>query len=229
MPPSKAPFDKSTPLKNFQIVFLLVLALGLMIQSWGDRDGLLSHPARTGFIAVVAVNVLVLLFIPFEFFTPGIKEIARQRWATFLALGAVALLCWFLPYADRRSIVVWPEGDALRYSGLAAVAVGLALRVAGTAQLGQHFSGFVTVQKDHLLITTGCYRWLRHPIYTGSLLAFAGFFLVFRSQVIVVALPAYLAGTLWRIADEERLLAEVFGQRYEQYRARTWRLIPFVY
>jgi len=229
MPPSKTPFDKSTPLKNFQLVFLLVLVLGLMIQSWGDRDGLLSHPARTGFIAVVAGSVLVLLFIPFEFFTPGVKEIARQRWATFLALGVVALLCWFLPYADRRSLFVWSESDVLRYSGLAAVAVGLALRVAGTAQLGQHFSGFVTVQEKHHLITTGCYHWIRHPIYTGSLLAFAGFFLVFRSQVIVVALPLYLVGTLWRIADEERLLAEVFGAAYAQYRARTWRLVPLVY
>lgn len=229
MPPSKAPFDKSTPLKNFQIVFLFVLALGLMIQSWGDRDGLFSHPARTGFITVIALNVLVLLFIPFEFFTPGVKEISRQRWATFLALGVVAVLCWFLPYADRRGLFVWPESEALRYSGLVAVAVGLALRVAGTAQLGQHFSGFVAVQEEHQLITTGCYRWIRHPIYTGSLLAFAGFFLVFRSQVIVVALPLYLAGTLWRIMDEERLLAEVFGPVYAHYRARTWRLVPFVY
>ena len=78
MPPSKAPFDKSTPLKNFQLVCLLVLALGLMIQSWGDRVGFLYHPARTGFIAVVAINVLALLFVPFEFFTPGVKEIPRN-------------------------------------------------------------------------------------------------------------------------------------------------------
>jgi len=44
-----------------------------------------------------------------------------------------------------------------------------------------------------------------------------------------VALPLYLVGTLWRIADEERLLAEVFGAAYAQYRARTWRLVPLVY
>lgn len=229
MPPSKTPFDKSTPLKNFQIVFLLVLVLGLMIQSWGDREGFLSHPARAGFLAVVALNVLALLFVPFEFFTSGVKEIPRQRWATFLALGAVALLCWFLPYGDRRSLFVWSESDVLRYGGLVAVVIGLALRVAGTAQLGRHFSGFVSVQEEHQLITTGWYRWVRHPIYTGSVLAFAGFFLVFRSQIIVVALPFYLVGTLWRIADEERLLAAVFGPAYEQYRARTWRLVPFVY
>jgi protein-S-isoprenylcysteine O-methyltransferase Ste14 len=229
MPHSKASFDKFTPLKNFQLVFLLVLALGLMIQSWGDRAGFLSHPARTGFVAVVAMNVFVLLFIPFEFFTPGMKEIPRQRWATFLALGVVALLCWFLPYADRRSLWVWPESNVLRYCGLGGVVVGLALRVIGTAQLGPHFSGFVAIQEEHPLLTTGCYRWVRHPIYSGSLLAFAGFLLVFRSQMILVVLPLYLAGTLWRITDEERLLTEVFGPAYEEYRARSWRLVPFVY
>ena len=97
------------------------------------------------------------------------------------------------------------------------------------AQLGALFSGFVTVQKGHFLMTGGCFRWVRHPIYTGSLLALTGFFLVFRSGLVLLALPLYLVGTLWRIADEERLLATVFGQEYERYRARTWRLVPFVY
>ncbi len=229
MPHSKAPFDNSTPLKNFQLVFLLVLTLGLMIQSWGDRAGFLSHPARGGFLAVVAINVLVLLFIPFEFSTPGVKDIPQQRWTTYLALGAVVVLCWWLPYADRRELWVWPESDLMRYCGFGGVAVGLALRVAGTAQLGPYFSGFVAVQEDQPLMTSGCYRWVRHPIYSGSLLAVAGFLLVFRSQMIVVVFPLYLIGTLWRIADEERLLAETFGSAYEEYRARSWRLVPFVY
>ena len=216
MPHSKVPFDNSTPLKNFQLVFVLVLTLGLMIQSWGDRGGFLSHPARVGFLAVVAINVLVLLFIPFEFSTPGGNDIPRQRWATYLALGAVVVLCWWLPYADRRELWVWPESDLMRYCGLGGVAVGLALRVAGTAQLGPYFSGFVAIQENQ-------------PFYSGSLLAVAGFLLVFRSQLIVVVFPFYLIGTLWRIADEERLLAEVFGPAYEEYRARSWRLVPFVY
>jgi len=85
------------------------------------------------------------------------------------------------------------------------------------------------VQHEHDLITSGCYRWVRHPIYSGSLLALAGAFLVFRSQVVLLALPVYMVGTLWRIADEERLLAEAFGQEYERYQARTWRLLPFIY
>jgi protein-S-isoprenylcysteine O-methyltransferase Ste14 len=172
---------------------------------------------------------LLLLFVPFELFATGTKEIPRQRWLTFVALAVVGGLCWYLPYADRWNIFVWPEGALLRYCGLAATAIGMAIRIFGMAQLGQLFSGFVTLQPEHRLITTGCYRWVRHPIYSGSVLAFAGFFLVFRSKLALIAVPVYLIGTLMRIADEERLFAETFGAEYERYRARTWRLIPFVY
>jgi len=138
-------------------------------------------------------------------------------------------MCWYLPHADRREVLIWPESNLLRYLGLAATVVGMAIRIVGMIQLGQLFSGFVTLQPEHHLITTGCYRWVRHPIYSGSLLAFVGFFLTFRSKIVLIAAPAYLIGTLLRIADEERLFAETFGAKYDQYRAQTWRLFPFIY
>jgi protein-S-isoprenylcysteine O-methyltransferase Ste14 len=216
-------------LKNFQLVFLFLLALVLMIQGWGDRLGLFSHPARAGLIVVMALSVLLLQFVPFDLFAGGEKEVVRQRWGTYLAIGLVGILSWFLPYADRRDLFVWPESHTLRYVGLVCVGAGVGLRVAGMAQLRELFSGFVSVQKDHRLITDGCYRWLRHPIYTGSILALAGMMLVFRSQVIVLILPLYIIGTVFRISDEERLLVEVFGQEYKRYQAHTWRLIPFIY
>ncbi len=229
MPLSKAPSKTSTPLKNFQIVFLLLIALILMIQGWGDRQGLLSHPARTGFVAVLAVNVLLLLFVPFELFEGSTREVQRQRWLTFLALGAVGASLWLLPYADRRGLWVWPENDVFRYVGLGCVVVGAGLRVAAMAQLGPLFSTFVTIQKEHRLVTWGLYRFVRHPIYTGSLLAVVGIFLVFRSQLVWGALPLYCLGTVWRIHDEERLLLEAFGEEFRSYQSRTWRLLPFLY
>jgi protein-S-isoprenylcysteine O-methyltransferase Ste14 len=229
MPPSQAPSKTSTPLKNFQIVFLLLMALILMIQGWGDRYGLLAHPARAIFVAVLALNVLLLLFVPFELFEGGTREVRRQRWPTYIGLAAVGASLWFLPHADRNGLWVWPESDLLRYAGLACVVVGAGVRVAATAQLGPLFSTFVAIQKDHHLVTTGLYRWVRHPIYTGSFIAAIGIFLVFRSKLVWMATPLYLAGTLWRIHDEEMLMCEAFGEAYRQYQARSWRLLPFIY
>jgi len=216
-------------LKNFQIVVFFLVLLILMIQGWGDYRGLFSHPARAGLLVVLGLSILVLLFVPFSLFARGEQEISRQRWATFLALGAVGGCCWLLPYADRRDWLVWPESDTLRYAGLVCAIIGIGIRIVGMIQLGKLFSGFVVVQKEHHLVAGGCYRWVRHPIYSGSVLAFAGIFLVFRSQLLLVALPVYVLGTLWRIADEERLLTAAFGADYERYRKRTWRLLPFVY
>lgn len=229
MPPLKAPLKPSTPLKNFQIVFLLLIALILLIQGWGDRQGLLDHPARALFVVVLALNVLLLLFVPFELFESGAREVRRQRWPTFLALGAVGASLWFLPYADKHGLWVWPENDRLRYLGLACVVMGASIRVMAMAQLGPLFSTFVAIQKEHRLITHGLYRWVRHPIYTGSLIAIVGIFLVFRSKLVWVALPLYLAGTLWRIRDEEQLLREAFGTEFLTYQTRTWRLLPCIY
>lgn len=229
MPPSKAPSHTSTPLKNFQIVFLLLFALIFLIQGWGDKQGLLAHPARAGFVAVLALNVLALLFVPFELFESGEREVRRQRWPTFVALGFVGGCLWFLPHADKHGLWVWADSTSLRYSGLACVVIGAGVRVAAMAQLGPLFSTFVTIQKEHTLVTTGLYRWVRHPIYTGSLIAMVGVFLVFRSTLVWVAVPLYLAGTVWRIHDEEVLLRETFGEAYQHYRTQTWRLLPWVY
>ncbi len=154
-----------------------------MIQGWGDPRGLLSHPARAGLLVTLALSVLILLFVPFALFAAGEQEIPSQRWATFLALGVVGGCCWLLPYADRREWFVWPESNTLRYVGLACAATGTGIRIVGMIQLGDLFSGFVVVQRGHQLVTGGCYRWVRHPIYSGSVLAFAGIFLVFRSQL----------------------------------------------
>jgi protein-S-isoprenylcysteine O-methyltransferase Ste14 len=216
-------------LKNFQLVLLLLSALVLMIRGWGDRLGLLTHSARTGLLAILAGSVLILLFVPCSLFSSGAKEAPHQRWPTFLAIGMMGGLCWLLPYADHRGLFVWPESDTLRYVGLVCAGFGTSLRVGGMIQLGRLFNGFVVLQQRHRLITHGWYRWVRHPIYTGSLFAVLGFFLVFRSQLVVIVLPMYMAGTLWRIAAEEQLLAEHFGPVYEQYRARTWCLLPFIY
>jgi hypothetical protein len=138
---------RSSTQKNLQLVFLLLVELILMIQGWGDLYGLLGHPARAGLLAVMVLSVLLLLFVPFNVFAGGEREIRRQRWATFLALGTVGGLCWFLPYADRREFFVLPQSDTLRYVGLACLAVGAGMRIAGTVQLRTLFSGFVAIQK----------------------------------------------------------------------------------
>ncbi|QND53860.1 isoprenylcysteine carboxylmethyltransferase family protein [Phyllobacterium sp. 628] len=96
--------------------------------------------------------------------------------------------------------------------------------------LGQMWSVSLQLKQDHKLITTGIYKHLRHPMYTA-------FWLLALTQALL--LSNYIAGLsglvgfgflfFARIGPEERMMEEAFGGEYHQYRARTWRVLPFVY
>jgi len=78
-------------------------------------------------------------------------------------------------------------------------------------------------------VTDGPYRYVRHPSYLGMMISFVGWVLVFRSAVGLAAAALGLLVLAQRIEAEEALLASQFGDRYAEYRRRTWRLLPGVY
>ena len=78
-------------------------------------------------------------------------------------------------------------------------------------------------------MTRGIYGTIRHPSYLGLLVNSLGWALAFRSGVGVVLTALTLVPLLARIRAEEALLNAHFGAEYPAYRARTWRLIPWIY
>jgi protein-S-isoprenylcysteine O-methyltransferase len=139
-----------------------------------------------------------------------------------VALGIVAA------YKLRQCVVPWPE-VALPL-GVGLFVLGLALRWCAIIHLGRFFTTNVAIAKDHHLVDTGPYRFLRHPSYTGSLLAVFGFTLSFANwaTLLIIFLPT-CAITLWRIHIEEAALLEALGEPYRAYMQRTRRLIPLIY
>jgi protein-S-isoprenylcysteine O-methyltransferase Ste14 len=87
----------------------------------------------------------------------------------------------------------------------------------------------VAVQPDRKLVTDRLYGVVRRPSYLGLLLTAVGWSLAFRARV-GIAISALIALVLVkRIDAEERLLGETFGAEYAAYRARTRRLVPYLY
>ncbi len=114
--------------------------------------------------------------------------------------------------------------------GVALVLTGAALRGWAIVTLGRHFRRVVTIEPDQRLIRRGPYRVLRHPSYTGLLLAWGGLGLALGSWVgAAVATVGMLIGLLPRIRVEERALRSNFGSEYEEYEHATWRLVPHVW
>ena len=119
--------------------------------------------------------------------------------------------------------ISYPIGVTLFFSGLC-------LRWFSIINLGRFFTVNVAIAKDHRVIDTGPYRLIRHPSYTGALMAFLGFGLCLSNfaSVLIIVLPV-TAAFLYRIRIEEAALSDSLADAYRNYCQRSKRLIPFIY
>lgn len=161
-------------------------------------------------------------------------SVRREPVASRLAHVLPLLLAAWLLSPRRRHGAAWLDapwplhGPALAWLGAVLCAAGLAFTVWARVHLGRNWSGTVTVKQGHELIRSGPYARVRHPIYTGLLLALAGTALARGNLAGVLAwVIAYAA--LWRkLRLEERWMAETFGAAYERYRREVPALWPRV-
>ncbi len=115
-------------------------------------------------------------------------------------------------------------------AGIAVWLGGAFFRFYSMRTLGRFFTYDVAISTGQNLIEHGPYRWLRHPSYLGSLVAYIGFGMTLANW-LAIFLPALCLGVAfaYRIRVEERALLQGLGSRYHEYMRRTWRLIPFVF
>ena len=159
-----------------------------------------------------------------------LREPARSRLTRLLLMLCAFALLWLprvpLPLLNKRFL---PLGIWGFWSGAAITAGGLLFSVWARRHLGKNWSQAVTLKKDHELIITGPYSLVRHPIYTGLLLAFLGSAIARAEWRGLLAL-ALIFIALWRkLTLEEKWMREHFGDSYEAYSRRVRALIPFLF
>jgi protein-S-isoprenylcysteine O-methyltransferase Ste14 len=114
----------------------------------------------------------------------------------------------------------------IRPLGFAIVAAGMLLFGVTIIYLGRAFLGEVEPVTDRL-ITTGPYRFVRHPLYLGMFVATIGLAVAFRSLWgMLIALAVFVPVGLYRAAQEEEALAQRFGEEWQAYARRTRFLLP---
>jgi protein-S-isoprenylcysteine O-methyltransferase Ste14 len=205
----------------------VLVYLGLAVLGWGGFGPFFSNPARIALVVATVAMVVAALFSSGNLST-GEREDRSNRWIIG-ALGLIGLLSAWLPaYTDRKEFWVL-DGDAVRWIGVALYAVGGAVRLWPVFVLGRRFSGLVAIQPGHALVTGGIYSVIRNPSYVGLLVLSLGWALAFRSGVGVLLALLNIPPIIARIRSEEKLLRAHFGEEYEAYCARTWRLIPGLY
>lgn len=107
----------------------------------------------------------------------------------------------------------------------ALLTMGLIVMVIGLASLGRSFG---IMPRARGLVRHGLYQWIRHPIYLGEFLAFAGMLVLTFSPLTVMVYVVFVGLQLYRLVVEEKTLTEAYPS-YAEYRARTARLLPGVY
>jgi len=220
---------KRGPLASI-LLSLVVTAIDfcLLALVLGGVRAVLAHPRAPALVAVWAVTGGALaLARPVR--SQDVVETTPESRLALIGLGLIPMLTPpIAALGERIGLWPFPGGAALRWAGVALVAVGLTVRLAAMMQLGSRFSPLVAVQAEHALETRGLYARIRHPGYLGAWLAALGAVLTFGSGLGLVPLALFTALIGARVRKEEALLAARFGEAWREYRAHSGAFVPRV-
>ena len=156
-----------------------------------------------------------------------------REWGSYGGIMITAVLGVGLAMLVRRALpgLDYPVRDSgWQLATVVLIVVGGGFRLWSIAMLGRYFRAVVHIQEDHHVVRSGPYRVLRHPSYTGLLVALFGVALLFGNWLsAVVFVVLVIAGVLNRIRVEERVLLAGLGDDYAAYMRETNRLIPGVW
>jgi protein-S-isoprenylcysteine O-methyltransferase len=168
----------------------------------------------------------------------GIRKRAGRVHAESRDAGTLRLVWFAIAIAivgsmltrDRVALGRFELGPALHVAALALLAAGIGLRWWAIFVLGRFFTVDVAIHADHHVVASGPYALLRHPSYTGALLAFVAIGLTYGSwPALAVLIVPILAALIVRIRVEERALDSALGDAWRSYAAKTARLVPLVW
>ena len=157
----------------------------------------------------------------------------RREGGALMAARALVALPLFggpLVYVINPSWMAWSSFDAPLWLRWAGVTLGLCVLCSVhwvLRNLGRNVSETVLTKIDHEMVTSGPYRWIRHPLYTTGILLFLALGLIAANWFILLSAAVALVGIRTVVIPrEERALCARFGAGYEQYIARTGAMWP---
>jgi len=179
------------------------------------------------------INALWILFGVYWLVSALKRKRTKQRetWAQRLAytLPLVVASWLFLQPWARYGLLgerFVPAGAATEWTGVFLTGAGVALAIWARWHLGTNWSGTVTLKEGHELIRTGPYRTLRHPIYTGILLALLGTAITAGQVRGLVAVAIAWVSFYFKARREEAFLKQEFGEKFRMHAKETGMFLP---
>jgi len=187
-------------------------------------------------ITMILGYVLIAVFIVVE--GRMRKTEAAKSWSggafdrrSTLLNGAVFEFVFFAPpLLDYFQFGLVGQVTTVGFTGLAIMLLGLSMRVWAARTLGEFYTRTLTVTENQRIIEGGPYKVVRHPGYLGIILLYTGFGVAAANWIATAAIAGFtLTAYAYRITREETMLIAAFGFRYEEYMARTRKIIPGIY
>ncbi len=146
------------------------------------------------------------------------------------ALGIMINVLLLAPVLNRLRLGRLKTRAGVFWLGIPLMVAGLLLRAWANRTLGAFYTRTLVTTAEQRIVEAGPYRLVRHPGYLGNFVMWFGAALATANGIaLALALLTLLPAYLYRIQSEEAMLRSTFGEEFEQYRSRTWRLVPGVY
>lgn len=153
--------------------------------------------------------------------------LSRSLQNAVVAGGALLIL---MPGFSRRAYLVDPSALGVQQQlGLIVTVAGLLISVWARVHLGRNWSAAVTLKENHELVRSGPYQWVRHPIYSGCLIALCGGAVINGEWRGLIGVAVIFLALAYKVRLEERGLSTHFGPAHRDYCRSVRALIPGVY
>jgi protein-S-isoprenylcysteine O-methyltransferase Ste14 len=140
-----------------------------------------------------------------------------------------AYVIGFVTYLLNPTWMAWSAvgmPSMVRWIGTAPLLFGAAFMVWGLHHIGRNITISISTKEDHTLVTTGPYRWVRHPLYSGGMVEAVGLCLLMANWFVALNAGLFWVLIAYRTPMEEKELIETFGDEYRQYVQRVGRFFP---
>ena len=187
----------------------------------------------------IIADVILFTFFMIEIFARDSKEAKKVTKTKFekgstdiagLVVVISSLMIVIAPLLDHFNLPPFSFGLSVVIIGPILAVIGVIVRTVGMLTLGRFYTRTLQKTENHVLVTDGIYKYLRHPGYAGTIFIFLGASLT-SGNILVFGIVTLLIlfAYLYRIHVEEKMLVEIFGEQYKVYKKHSKRIIPFVY
>jgi protein-S-isoprenylcysteine O-methyltransferase Ste14 len=152
------------------------------------------------------------------------KNVRRGNRGGWLRVAVIVVALWILfqfPSVGQITFAFPAE-----IAGVIICIAGVALAIWARVHLGKNWGMPMSLKENPELVTSGPYRTIRHPIYTGIMLAMLGSSLV--TPIWFVVFAAFVGYFIYSAKKEEKIMIGQFGDAYREYMKRSKMLVPFI-